>query len=87
MRRQKGSVALIVIVVVLIVVALAALFLVYGSKLTGKQSASPGTPTSETTQSGSYLQEKYDNPFDEKSQYSNPFDESDSYTNPFDSLQ
>lgn len=86
MRGQKGSSALIIVIVVLVVIILVALYLAYGNRLTNRQ-PSTGKPTSQTTQSGSYLQEKYENPFDEKSQYSNPFDEGDSYSNPFDQIQ
>lgn len=74
MPKNNGFMPIIWIVILAVVVVVG--FLIY-------QNYSKKQAPSET---GSYLEEKYENPFDEKSQYQNPFGEEESYTNPFDNL-
>lgn len=82
MVRERGIAHLLLIVLVVGVVGFALVFYFFFQKGSFPYK-SVGSGTFKTPPS-SLLQEKYENPFDEKTQYQNPFSE---YSNPFDNLE
>lgn len=70
------------LIAVLVIIGAIVFFFLY------KKPTLPQPNSTQTSNSDSYLQEKYENPFTEESQYKNPFSEGSSeYQNPFANLE